>query len=229
MAPQIIPSVVLAKRQIKQPLNKNKKQVNKNYRGFITPESLVKKNRQRAFYRQRYKSKIRVKNSKFSDKKKLALLIRTKSPRVLTQNYRTILKNFNLTQKFSAVFVCLTQKQRKDLSVVDDLIVYGIPDLQTVQELILRRGRYDDNGQGKVLSNNAVIEQRLGSKGLICMEDLIHEIYTMGKNFETARNFLMPFQLTDPTSQLKNKMFNDDEVGKTGFRKDINELVKKMI
>merc|ERR1719228_2031578 len=31
--------------------------------------------------------------------------------------------------------------------------------------------------------NNAVIERQLGKQGIICIEDMVHEIYTQGKNF----------------------------------------------
>ena len=36
----------------------------------------------------------------------------------------------------------------------------------------------------------------LGKYGIICIEDLIHEIYTVGPHFKEANNFLHPFQLS---------------------------------
>lgn len=38
--------------------------------------------------------------------------------------------------------------------------------------------------------------QHLGKFGIICMEDLIHEIMTVGPHFKEANNFLWPFQLS---------------------------------
>jgi hypothetical protein len=38
--------------------------------------------------------------------------------------------------------------------------------------------------------------QSLGKHGIICIEDLIHEIYTVGPHFKEASNFLWPFQLS---------------------------------
>ena len=37
--------------------------------------------------------------------------------------------------------------------------------------------------------------QALGSKNILCMEDLIHEIYTVGPAFKEASNFLWPFKM----------------------------------
>jgi large subunit ribosomal protein L7e len=37
--------------------------------------------------------------------------------------------------------------------------------------------------------------QVLGSKNILCVEDLIHEIYTVGPAFKEASNFLWPFKL----------------------------------
>ena len=48
-------------------------------------------------------------------------------------------------------------------------------------------------GYGKInksripLSENATIEAELGSLGVICIEDMIHEIVTAGPNFKQVR------------------------------------------
>ncbi|KAG9347933.1 hypothetical protein JZ751_003950, partial [Albula glossodonta] len=39
----------------------------------------------------------------------------------------------------------------------------------------------------------------VGKHGVICVDDLIHEIYTAGKNFKTADNFLWPSKLSSPS------------------------------
>ncbi|CAB1341223.1 unnamed protein product, partial [Coregonus sp. 'balchen'] len=41
--------------------------------------------------------------------------------------------------------------------------------------------------------------------GIICVEDLIHEIYTVGKNFKPANNFLWPFKLSTPRGGMNKK------------------------
>lgn len=40
--------------------------------------------------------------------------------------------------------------------------------------------------------------QSLGKHNIICTEDLVHEIFTVGPNFRAATNFLWPFKLSAP-------------------------------
>lgn len=61
------------------------------------------------------------------------------------------------------------------------------------------------------------------------MEDLIHEIMTVGPHFKEANNFLWPFQLKAPLGGSKKKRNHYVEGGDAGNREDyINELIKRM-
>jgi hypothetical protein len=50
-----------------------------------------------------------------------------------------------------------------------------------------------------------------GKYGIICMEDLIHEVITVGPNFKQASNFLWQFKLNTPNGGWRRKYnhFND--------------------
>merc|ERR1712037_190875 len=66
--------------------------------------------------------------------------------------------------------------------------------------------------------------------GIICVEDLIHEILSVGPNFKYASNFLWPFKLNTPSGGWRKKVNHFVEGGDFGCREDkINELLKKMI
>ena len=52
------------------------------------------------------------------------------------------------------------------------------------------------------------------------MEDLIHEIYTIGKRFKEANNFLWPFKLSSLRSGIKKKTTHFVEGGDAGNRED---------
>ena len=41
--------------------------------------------------------------------------------------------------------------------------------------------------------------------GIFGMEDIVHEIYTVGPNFKQAANFLWPFKLSSPKGGFINK------------------------
>lgn len=58
---------------------------------------------------------------------------------------------------------------------------------KTVRDLIYKRGYGKVNKQRIALTDNQIIEEHLGKFGIICMEDLIHEIVTVGPNFKQAR------------------------------------------
>ena len=92
------------------------------------------------------------------------------------------------------------------------------------------------SGHGKVdkqrlpLTDNSLIEAQLGEHGIICMEDLIHEIYTVGPHFKEASNFLWPMKLSSPSGGFGNKLKHFNEGGQAGLRGEkINGLIKQMI
>ncbi|RHN77484.1 putative ribosomal protein L30, ferredoxin [Medicago truncatula] len=60
----------------------------------------------------------------------------------------------------------------------------------------------------------------LGKHGIICIEDLIHEILTVGPHFREANNFLWPFKLKAPLGGRKKKRNHYVEGGDAGNRED---------
>ncbi|KAL0608652.1 60S ribosomal protein L7 [Plecturocebus cupreus] len=54
----------------------------------------------------------------------------------------------------------------------------------SVNELIYTCGCGKIKKQRIALTDNALIALSLGKYGIICMEDLIHEVYTVGKSFK---------------------------------------------
>ncbi|EOY32984.1 Ribosomal protein L30/L7 family protein isoform 3 [Theobroma cacao] len=73
------------------------------------------------------------------------------------------------------------------------------------------------------------LSQALGKFGIISVEDLIHEIMTVGPHFKEANNFLWPFKLKAPLGGLKKKRNHYVEGGDAGNRENyINELIRRM-
>jgi len=62
-----------------------------------------------------------------------------------------------------------------------------------------RNDRFDWDKEKKLLRvklcNNQIIEQHLGTYDIICIEDLIHEIYSVGPFFDIVNELLAPFFL----------------------------------
>ena len=91
------------------------------------------------------------------------------------------------------------------LQWVGPYVAWGYPNLKTVRELVYKRGFVKVDKQRIPISDNSVIEKSLGQYGIICVEDLIHEIFTVGPNFKQATNFVWPFKLSNPTGGFNGK------------------------
>lgn len=145
------------------------------------------------------------------------------------------------------------------LRICEPYITWGYPNLKSVRELIYKRGFAKIQGQRVPITSNELIENKLGKLNIICVEDLIHEIFTVGPRFKYASNFLWPFkvsfstyfrrffvcnyvcceytlnkylilQLNTPTGGWRRKTNHYVEGGDFGNREDkINELLRRMV
>jgi len=160
---------------------------------------------------------------------KLALVIRIRGTMGLHPKPRKILQLLRLRQIHNATFVRLTGATKQMLRLIEPYVTYGTPNLKTVRELIYKRGFAKINRQRIPITNNSIIENALGKYGIICVEDLIHEIYTVGPNFKQANRFLWSFKLNPPRGGYKTIKRHFNEGGDFGDREDkINALVQRM-
>ncbi|KAJ1832194.1 60S ribosomal protein L7 [Coemansia sp. RSA 2711] len=161
---------------------------------------------------------------------KLAFVIRTKGVNKIAPKPRKVLQLLRLLQINNGVFIRLTYATTQMLQIITPYAAWGTPNLKTVKELIYKRGYGKVNKQRIPISDNRVIEESLGKYGIICIEDLVHEIFTVGPNFKVANNFLWPFKLSNPTGGWARRKFRHFiEGGDVGCRDDkINALVRRM-
>ncbi|KAF1351600.1 60s ribosomal protein-like protein l7 [Lizonia empirigonia] len=161
---------------------------------------------------------------------KLAFVVRIKGINKIDPKKRKTLQLLRLLQINNGVFIKLTKATTEMLKIVEPFVAYGYPNQKSVRELIYKRGYGKVDKQRLPLTDNEIIEQNLGKYGMICMEDLIHEIYTVGPNFKQASNFLWPFKLNSPNGGFHKRKFKHFvEGGDLGNREDhINELIRQM-
>ncbi|KAF9679823.1 hypothetical protein SADUNF_Sadunf06G0055100 [Salix dunnii] len=160
---------------------------------------------------------------------KLLFIIRIRGINAMHPKTRSILQLLRLRQIFNGVFLKVNKATVNMLHRVEPYVTFGYPNLKSVKELIYKRGYGKLNQQRIPLTDNSIVEQGLGKHGIICMEDLIHEIITVGPHFKEANNFLWPFQLKAPLGGLKKKRNHYVEGGDAGNREDyINELIRRM-
>jgi len=161
---------------------------------------------------------------------KLALVIRIRGINQIAPKPRKILQLLRLRQINNATFVRLTAATINMLRIVEPYITYGYPNLKTIQELVYKRGFAKINNQRIALVDNSQVENVLGKSGLVCVEDLIHEIFTVGPNFKKANTFLWPFKLNPPRGGWVKVTRSFADRGDFGNREDqINSLVHSMI
>ncbi|CAN6236869.1 unnamed protein product [Urochloa humidicola] len=164
-----------------------------------------------------------------SPEAKLLFVVRIRGINVMHPKTRKILQLLRLRQIFNGVFLKVNKATINMLRRVEPYVAYGYPNLKSVRELIYKRGYGKLNKQRIPLSNNNVIEEGLGKNNIICIEDLVHEIMTVGPHFKEANNFLWPFKLKAPLGGLKKKRNHYVEGGDAGNRENyINELIKRM-
>ncbi|KAL1967079.1 hypothetical protein VTN77DRAFT_3603 [Rasamsonia byssochlamydoides] len=236
----LVPETLLKKRKSQEQARaarraelEKKKQANKEKRAVIfkRAEAYVKE------YREAEREKIRLARESrkagtfyVPEEPKLVFVIRIKGINKIPPKPRKILQLLRLLQINNGVFVRLNKATSEMLTIISPYVAYGYPNLKTVRELIYKRGYGKVNKQRVPLSDNQVIEENLGKYGIVCIEDLIHEIYTVGPNFKQANNFLWPFKLSNPTGGFRPRKFkNFVEGGDTGNREEnINALVRQM-
>jgi len=162
---------------------------------------------------------------------KLMFVIRITGINKLAPKPRKILKLLRLDQLHKGVFVKVTRPMLNMLKYIQPYIISGYPSLAVTKELIMKRGFGKVNKQRIPLDNNQIIADNLGKYGIMGMDDLINEIYTVGPNFKQASNFLWAFKLSSPKGGFVRKVhgFNELRGGDWGNREEmINELIRRM-
>jgi large subunit ribosomal protein L7e len=178
------------------------------------------------------RSKRQAKNTAnyyIPDEAKVVFVTRIRGINRMAPKTKKILQLLRLRQIHNGVFVKLNKATANMLRLVEPYITYGTPSLKSVKELIYKRGHGKVDKQRIPLTHNSVVEQQLGKFNIICVEDLIHEIYTVGPHFKEASNFLWPFKLSSPLGGFTKKRLHFAEGGDFGNREEaINKMVRRM-
>ncbi|KAA3455393.1 60S ribosomal protein L7-4 [Gossypium australe] len=178
---------------------------------------------------------------------KLLFIIRIRGINAMHPRTRKILQLLRLRQIFNSVFLKVNKATMNMLHLVEPYVTYEYllpfwlprfffhqfyiiamayfflmyasryPNPKIVRELIYKRSYGKLNNQRVALTDDAIIEQPLGKFGIICVEDLIHEIMTVGPHFKA------------PLGGLKKKRSHYVEGGDADNRENyINEVIRRM-
>lgn len=144
----------------------------------------------------------------YDGKPTLLFVVRIRGPTAakIPQKAHKVLSLLRLTELNTGVFLRLTAQVYPLLKLVAPYVVVGEPSLASVRSLIQKRSRVlvnsDEQEEPKesILNDNNLVEEKLGSEGIICVEDIIHEIATLGESFAKCNFFLLPFRLNREVS-----------------------------
>merc|ERR1712043_91724 len=138
-------------------------------------------------YRAKEKDEVRLRRMAKRDgnfyvpaEAKLAFVIRIRGINQVSPKVKKALQLLRLRQINNGVFVKLNKSTLNMLRLVEPFIAWGYPNLKTVQDLIYKRGHAKVDHQRIPIDNNEVIEESLGDCNITCVEDLVHEIFTVG-------------------------------------------------
>lgn len=231
-----VPETILKKRQERKAAAKKriaraqrlrKERKAKRNEAFKRAESYIKEYRQREWAKVAARRQAKDTGRLYLEPEaKLAFVIRIRGINGVDPRTRKILQLLRLRQIHNGVFLRLNRPILKMLRLVEPYVAYGYPSLKATREVIYKRGYGKVHGERRRLASNNFIERHLGKYGVICMEDLIHEIYTVGPNFKKVNNFLWPFKLNCPRGGFKRKLIHFQEGGDAGNRE---ELISKLM
>ena len=129
----------------------------------------------------------------------LLLVVRVRSTQGVAKEVAAYFTRLRLHSINSAVFIRNSGATAAYLEIIKPYVVYGTPSKRVVRDLIFKRGfarlgvsdSRRKSHRHTTLSNNAIVEAELGDVGIICLDDIVHEICTVGDQFERVNRFLM--------------------------------------
>ncbi|XP_055585976.1 uncharacterized protein LOC129738741 [Uranotaenia lowii] len=220
---------------VRKPLPENRKTK------FCKPEFFI------ADYRKAERDQMRIKRNfmktgvSLKDKKvehgRLILVFRHRGKYIANKEVMHMLAKLGLPYKRRAVLLELTEGVDAMLKMVEPWIIWGYPNIATVRELIYKYGLFksEDGAKGpkKIpITSNKQVEDKFGHLGIICVEDLLHELLTVGPNFKKVTAILHTFELRSPADGWKTARKGKLRSlgGEAGFRgEEINEFFRRLM
>jgi len=161
---------------------------------------------------------------------RVILMTRIRGINHMAPGPKKILQLFRLRQIHNAVFIRVNRATLNMIKKIEPFVTFGYPTRTTIAHMIYKRGHGKINKQRIPLTSNEIIEKELGKFNIVCVEDLINEIYNVGPHFKAANNFLWAFKLSSPKGGYSNKRHPFQQGGDWGNREEaINSLVQSML
>lgn len=179
-------------------LNRQFKLRSKARRGYKKPEHFINEYRKAERDTKRMRRAMN-KNSFIEhispDDPKLLVVMRHRAHKIASRECCLILGSLGLSRIHNSILLKNNAESLALLKLVEPYVTYGYPTIQTVRDLIFKHGFLKINGKKTPINSNKLIEENLGEHGCICMEDVVHELFTVSDNFKNVRSLLLPFSV----------------------------------
>ena len=116
-----------------------------------------------------------------------------------------LLKTLRLRNAYEGVFVKKTEPFLRILQLLRPHVLFGTPNYSTVSQLLRKRAALFVNKERVPITNNKVVEDAFGGEGIVCVEDMIHEIVTCGRKYRKVTKALAPFSFAEFLKLSKKK------------------------
>lgn len=196
---------------------------------FRTREGSLNKMNRRKRQTERRKT-VDVEKSEI--KSTVGFVIRIHEGRHSSTEIKGELVKLGLRKKYEGVFFNLNEEGIARLKPLDSYVAYGYLTRKSVDELVHRRAHVRKRGQRTPLTDNITVETLLGEHGILCLNDLAHEIFSVGSNFTKGLDTLCPFQLSAPVGHFEKKILNIHDKIEThaGFiGSNMDEFLNKLL
>jgi large subunit ribosomal protein L7e len=178
-------------------------------------------------YKKRLHKDLELLNIKEND---LIFIIRIRGDKNLSDNQKKLFKILNLKKQHEGSIFVVDKNLKKSISCLENYIIYGFINKKNFKDLITKRGYLKYNNGLHPIKSNKLVEDVLGEKNIICVEDIVSEIFSKGENFNFIKKVLRTFKLNKPTEGYGNKASRFVNDGAWGFHGDkLNLLIEKMI
>lgn len=99
---------------------------------------------------------------------RLLLVVRIRGVHDISNVQRRILRNLNLREVNTAVFMRSNRKNLLALKRIENYITYGYPSRKLVQDLIFKKLAINQAGERKLLNTNQLVEENIGGD-VLCL------------------------------------------------------------
>lgn len=131
------------------------------------------------------------------DEPKILVVMRHRAHKIASKECSLILNSLGLSRLHNTVLLKNNTESLALLKLVEPYVTFGYPTIQTVRDLIFKHGFLRINGKRTAINSNKLIEEHLGQYGCICIEDIVHDLFTVSENFKNVRSMLLPFLVSN--------------------------------